>query len=113
MNFSLIGALGLSALAILSGCTGISDGSLVRWDASIRSVVPRSAIPDGTDPRCAPPMANPTSGIEPQVAIVRLRVGRSPYDMAFWVPEGFDPRPGASVRVDSRRCKLWPTPAKK
>lgn len=107
MNFSLHTVFGLSVLSALAGCSTVSDGSLLRWDARLQNVVPRSAIPAGTDSRCAPPLSTPVIGPEPLVGIVRLRVGRSPYDMAFWLPEGFDAQPGASVTVDSRRCKLW------
>lgn len=114
MNLIPTNALTLIVPAILAGCSTADDGaaSMLRWNASIRSVVHRSAIPSGTDLRCAPPLGRPVDGLEPLVAIVRLRVGRAPYDMAFWLPDGLDAQPGASVTVDSRRCKLSPAPTK-
>jgi hypothetical protein len=74
MKFGSTAALGLSAFAMLSGCSSASDTSLVRWNASLRSVVQRSAVPPGADARCAPPLANQVGAREPLVAIVRLRV---------------------------------------
>jgi hypothetical protein len=102
----LANAFGLSALAILSGCAGVGWESAGHWNATLRSVVRRDSIPPGTDRRCAPPQANLEDAKEPLVAIVTLRVWGAPYDMAFSPPTGFDAEPGASVTVDSMRCKL-------
>ena len=97
---------GFSSAAFLSGCAELGEGSAMHWNATLQSVVPRDSIPPATDARCAASQSNAVDDQERMVAIVRLRVGRLPYDMAFSLPAGFDVQPGESVVVDSMRCKL-------
>lgn len=103
-------AVGIGAsLLILGACANEETSGLAsQWREGVAmSIVREDAIPEGASSRCiAPP---PDSDAQPRdvlVAIVRMRIGRAPFDEAFEIPQGATVRAGDAVRVQPRLCLL-------
>jgi len=99
-------------LLILGGCSEVAPFGLTsQWREGVAIlIVRRDAIPDGTSMQCISSTAN--SDATPRDAlfvIVRMRIGRAPFDEAFGLPQGAVVRTGDVVRVQPRSCLLRDT----
>jgi len=101
-----------ASLLILSGCANEETFGLAsQWREGVAiSIVQEGAIPDGTSMQCI--SSPPRSAALPRdalVAIVRMHIGRAPFDEAFEIPQGVAVRTGDVVRVQPRTCLLRDT----
>jgi hypothetical protein len=101
-----------ASLLILSGCANEETFGLAsQWREGVAiSIVQEGAIPDGTSMQCI--SSPPRSAALPRdalVAIVRMHIGRAPFDEAFEIPQGVAVRTGDVIRVQPRTCLLRDT----
>lgn len=105
-------AIGIAICAALTaGCANGGPSSQLRR-GSVIAIVQRDAIPDGTNPQCATPPGGVAPGGAEQIAIVRIRIGRGPYDEAFALPEGSTVQVGDILIVHPQLCTIRPAPKK-
>ena len=109
-------AIGIAvcAAALTAGC---ANGALFGPSSALRrgsviAIVAGDAIADGTNLQCATPPGGMAPGRAAQVAIVRIRVGRAPYDEAFALPEGSTVQVGDIMIVHPQLCTIRPVPKK-
>lgn len=96
--------------ALLAGCTsGPLFGSAARWRAgSVTAVVHRDAIPDGTSLQCLPTPSDIARRDDELIAVVRIQVGRGPFDLAVVLPQGSTVQAGDHMTIHPDLCTVRP-----
>lgn len=106
-------AAGIGAsLLILGGCAGEETFGLAsQWREGVAmSIVRQDAIPEGTSLQCiSRPPNSAAHSRDALIAIVRMHIGRAPFDEAFEIPQGAALRTGDAVHVQPRLCLLRET----
>ncbi len=100
--------------ALLAACTNgalFGPSSQLRL-GSVTAIVRRDAIPDGVSLQCVTSPGSVALSGDEQIAVVRMRVGRGPYDEAFALPDGPTVQVGDIMIVHPQLCAIRPAPKK-
>ena len=95
-------------VALLAGCSsGPHFGQEAQWRAaSVTALVHRDAIPDGASLQCLPTPSDRVRRDDELIAMVRIRVGRGPFDLAFVLPRGSTVQARDVVAVNLEQCAI-------
>jgi hypothetical protein len=101
--------MALLAGSLLTGCESVFPVDPLEWrQATVRELMPLSALPFYVDRRCtpAPTDAAHADKLDAPVALVSYRVGRYAYLHAFEVGESQTLGVGDEVLVQPRACGI-------